>query len=167
GRPRHQATSSPRRLARSPGLPPFKCVGLYDRPDRQCGWRPHDALMRLPTRFNRAGTASSAGVNAMFVRNSWYVAGWAEDFKSQPVGKAILRQKVVLFRTPDGVKAVDNLCPHRFVPLSLGTVVDGTLQCAYHGLRFDGNGSCVQAPGQNSIPRTARVQSYPTHERWR
>ena len=103
----------------------------------------------------------------MFVKNSWYVAGSAEDFKSQPVGKTILGRKVVLFRTPDGVKAVENLCPHRHVPLSLGSVVDGTLQCAYHGLRFDGSGTCVEAPGQRSVPRTARVQSYPTHERWR
>lgn len=103
----------------------------------------------------------------MFVKNSWYVAGWADEFQDKPVSKTILGKKVALFRTPQGVKALDNLCPHRFVPLSLGTLVDGTVQCAYHGLRFNGEGACVEVPGQSSIPRTAKVQSYPTHERWR
>ena len=56
----------------------------------------------------------------------------------------------------------------RRVPLSMGKVVDGNLlQCHYHGLRFDGSGKCVRIPGQESIPDTAKVKTYPVAERYR
>jgi phenylpropionate dioxygenase-like ring-hydroxylating dioxygenase large terminal subunit len=38
-------------------------------------------------------------------------------------------------------------CPHRNVPLSLGRLRDGLLECAYHGWRFDGSGACRAIPG--------------------
>jgi phenylpropionate dioxygenase-like ring-hydroxylating dioxygenase large terminal subunit len=37
-------------------------------------------------------------------------------------------------------------CPHRMAPLSAGTIVDGSLQCAYHGYRFRADGCCVLVP---------------------
>ncbi len=33
-----------------------------------------------------------------------------------------------------------------FVPLSTGKRIGDTIQCGYHGLGFDGTGSCVDAP---------------------
>jgi len=41
------------------------------------------------------------------------------------------------------------------------------LQCHYHGLRFDRAGACVRVPGQDMIPQTARVKSYPVVERYK
>ena len=38
-------------------------------------------------------------------------------------------------------------CAHRNVPLSLGRTVEGRLQCAYHGWRYDPEGNCVAVPG--------------------
>jgi vanillate O-demethylase monooxygenase subunit len=52
------------------------------------------------------------------------------------------------------------------VPLSRGRVEGETLRCAYHGLRFDCSGKCVEVPGQVNIPPRARVSSYPLVERW-
>lgn len=48
----------------------------------------------------------------------------------------------VLFRDADGrAAALLDRCPHRFAPLSLGRVRDdGTIQCPYHGWRFDRDG---------------------------
>ena len=44
-------------------------------------------------------------------------------------------------------KVFEDACPHRLVPLSEGRVEDdGTLLCAYHAWRFDGDGKCVHAP---------------------
>jgi phenylpropionate dioxygenase-like ring-hydroxylating dioxygenase large terminal subunit len=39
-------------------------------------------------------------------------------------------------------------CPHRGAQLSLGRVVAGTLQCPYHGWRFEPQGRCVGIPAQ-------------------
>jgi phenylpropionate dioxygenase-like ring-hydroxylating dioxygenase large terminal subunit len=42
--------------------------------------------------------------------------------------------------------AVDE-CPHRLAPLSEGRVVDGGLECPYHGWQFEGaGGGCVAIP---------------------
>lgn len=44
---------------------------------------------------------------------------------------------IALFRTPDGIFAVDNRCPHMGFPLDRGTVKDCILTCHWHHARFD------------------------------
>lgn len=100
-----------------------------------------------------------------FVRNAWYVASWAHDVTNKPCAETVLGEKVVLWRDRDGVAhALEDRCPHRFLPLSKGRVVRGELQCGYHGLTFDGAGSCVSAPTQRKLPTDSTVRSYPVHE---
>jgi vanillate O-demethylase monooxygenase subunit len=71
----------------------------------------------------------------------------------------------VLYRDrKGGVVALEDLCPHRFTPLSLGTLKDDTLECGYHGMTFDASGRCVRIPGQQRIPANACVRSYPVQE---
>ena len=54
----------------------------------------------------------------------------------------MLGQPVVLFRQADGTPvAVEDRCIHRRAPLSIGNVVGDDIQCAYHGLVFDGRRS--------------------------
>lgn len=51
-------------------------------------------------------------------------------------------------------------CPHRLMPLSAGSVVEGRLRCAYHGWDFDRTGRCVRLPSQDaggSIPPRAAL----------
>ncbi len=98
----------------------------------------------------------------MFLRNHWYVAASASDIGRKPLGRIILGEPVVFFRGEDGKPvALEDRCPHRRLPLSMGKLVDGDiLQCGYHGLRFDRTGACVRVPGQDMIPPTARA-SYP------
>jgi phenylpropionate dioxygenase-like ring-hydroxylating dioxygenase large terminal subunit len=53
-----------------------------------------------------------------------------------------------LFRDGDGrPAAMVDRCPHRNVPLSLGRLHGGLLECAYHGWRFDRAGACRAVPG--------------------
>ena len=53
-------------------------------------------------------------------------------------------------------KALLDRCPHRNVPLSLGRVTTkGTLECAYHGWRFGGDGTAVH------IPQTPERTTFP------
>ena len=102
-----------------------------------------------------------------FLLNIWYVAAHAHELDDGIVARKICDQDLVLFRTDAGQPAalVDR-CPHRFVPLSLGNVVGDTLQCAYHGLRFDGSGACVEAPNDTDERRAQIcVRSFPMVER--
>lgn len=103
-----------------------------------------------------------------FIENQWYGAVWAKDLGEAPLGLRILNKPIVLFRTADaGVAVMDDLCPHRFVPLHLGKVIEGTrIRCAYHGLEFDRNGACVHNPHTNGrIPPAAKIKSYDAVER--
>jgi phenylpropionate dioxygenase-like ring-hydroxylating dioxygenase large terminal subunit len=64
------------------------------------------------------------------------------------VAKVVLDTPLVIWRLSDGaVGCVLDRCPHRSVPLSMGVVRDGELECAYHGWRFDRSGMCTRVPG--------------------
>ncbi|WP_244524863.1 Rieske 2Fe-2S domain-containing protein [Trujillonella endophytica] len=63
-----------------------------------------------------------------------------------PVGAGGRAYVLVRLRPGGEVSAFPARCPHRLVPLTAATTVDGTLQCPYHGWRFDGDGRCVDVP---------------------
>src|SRR2546430_4904771 len=44
---------------------------------------------------------------------------------------------LALFADGEGVRAVDNRCPHMGFPLHRGTLHDGILTCHWHHARFD------------------------------
>ena len=102
----------------------------------------------------------------MFLRNYWYVAAYDHEVSGRPMRRLILGEPVVLYRLEDGTPvALEDRCAHRHLPLSMGKLVGDTLQCHYHGLRYDRSGTCVRVPGQETIPRSARVRSSPLAER--
>jgi len=104
----------------------------------------------------------------MFLRNTWYVAGWSRDFDRTLKAEILLGENIVLFRKRDGSPvALEDSCPHRKLPLSRGTLKGDTLECGYHGLTFDCTGKCVAAPTQpDRIPKRARVKSFPVADRY-
>jgi len=102
----------------------------------------------------------------MFLCNAWYVAAWSKDVGTTPLGRTLLNEPVVFYRTADGkVVALEDRCCHRGMPLSRGEVFGGNIRCEYHGMVFDGSGVCVEIPGQKIIPKNARVRSFPIAER--
>jgi vanillate O-demethylase monooxygenase subunit len=102
---------------------------------------------------------------AKYVRNAWYPAAWARDVGRSLVPRRILDEDVVLYRLEDGrTAALEDVCPHRLSPLSIGRLKGDLVECGYHGLAFDCSGRCVRVPGQPTIPSSARVRSYPVHE---
>jgi phenylpropionate dioxygenase-like ring-hydroxylating dioxygenase large terminal subunit len=86
--------------------------------------------------------------------NRWLDGAWYIGCKSsqvnanKPVAVLMSETPVVLFRTPSGVTALLDRCPHRNVPLSMGVVKEGSIRCSYHGWRFDGSGQCVEIPSR-------------------
>ncbi|KMW57489.1 Vanillate O-demethylase oxygenase subunit [Candidatus Rhodobacter oscarellae] len=106
--------------------------------------------------------------SAKFIRNAWYVAGRSVDFEAKLTALKLLGARVVIFRRPDGSPAaLEDACPHRKLPLSMGNLHGDRVECGYHGLTFDGAGACVSAPTQGDpIPKRARVRSYPVEDRY-
>ncbi|KAJ3277537.1 hypothetical protein HDU76_010324 [Blyttiomyces sp. JEL0837] len=76
---------------------------------------------------------------------------------------------LVMYRDPYTKEAIvlSDKCPHRSAPLSTGRIMDGRLECRYHGWSFDTKGQCVKVPSLmpgKSIPANAKIRKYPTHE---
>jgi phenylpropionate dioxygenase-like ring-hydroxylating dioxygenase large terminal subunit len=101
-----------------------------------------------------------------FVRNAWYVACWPDEIDGGILARTIMKEHMVLFRDANGkASALEDRCCHRAAPLSYGKMVETGIQCGYHGLVFDGQGKCVDIPGQQNIPPMAGVRAYPVVER--
>ena len=100
--------------------------------------------------------------------DAWFVAARSESVGGDPVARTIDGRPVVLFRTADNVAhALEDRCPHKNVALSLGRVRDGTLECRYHGWRFDPGGALVDVPcrsPEERLPR-CRIPAWHTAER--
>lgn len=100
-------------------------------------------------------------------RNAWYMAGWDKDLpEGEVIAATILGQPLALARGDGGVPfAMEDRCPHRAAPLSLGKCEGGGLRCWYHGVRFAADGTCVEIPGQDAIPPALKVRTFPVVER--
>ena len=103
----------------------------------------------------------------MFIKNCWYVAGWASEVdQSNFLARTILEVPVVLWRDSRGnVTAFEDRCCHRGAPLSKGRREGDCVRCMYHGLKFDASGACIEIPGQERIPPTMRVKTFPVVQR--
>jgi len=101
--------------------------------------------------------------------DTWQCAGWSCELHPGPLARQLSGRQVVLFRDANGTAhALNARCPHRGADLSQGSVVDGCIQCPFHGWQFDGGGRCVKVPSQPDgvkIPRLACTASFPLHER--
>ncbi|MDG6933395.1 MAG: aromatic ring-hydroxylating dioxygenase subunit alpha [Nitrososphaerota archaeon] len=80
----------------------------------------------------------------------------------------ILGEDMVLWRSNGKVHAWRDLCIHRGARLSLGTVGEGVVTCAYHGWTYGEDGSCVSIPAHpdQRPPSRARVHSYSVVEKY-
>jgi len=78
----------------------------------------------------------------------WFPVARADDVGTTPMPVGAGGQPYVVVRLRPGgeVSAFPARCPHRLVPLAAGSVVDGTLQCPYHGWRFSPEGRCAEVP---------------------
>ncbi|QRX83042.1 aromatic ring-hydroxylating dioxygenase subunit alpha [Glaciimonas sp. PAMC28666] len=102
----------------------------------------------------------------MFPKNTWYVAGSSDEIAEKPLGRQICGEKIVFYRAAEGkVAAVEDFCPHRGAPLSLGFVRDGQLVCGYHGLEMGCDGKVVAMPGQR-VRGFPCIRSFPVVERY-
>ena len=103
------------------------------------------------------------GEGATWVRETWYAAGFADEFGREPIERTILGERVLLFRSDAGMPIVlSGVCPHRFMPLVLGRRDGDTIECAYHGMTFNKDGRCLAGPAGS--PPAGRLRRYPALE---
>lgn len=95
----------------------------------------------------------------MTSRGIWWSVARSEDVTAQkPLAVDIGDQPVVMWRDTTGAaRALEDRCPHRRAPLSLGCVRDnGWLQCGYHGWSYDGETGRLR-----EIPNMKDEQRFP------
>jgi len=103
------------------------------------------------------------------LKNAWYAAAFSDEVIDKPLSRTLIERKVALFRGEDGkVGMILDRCPHRFAPLSAGRQDGDTLECPYHGLRFNRAGECVYNPHSKTKGplRAADIPSWPVMERY-
>ena len=106
---------------------------------------------------------SDIGINW---RIYWYPVAFETDLPLEhPYGFSIFAEPFVLFKDGDGrwICLADR-CPHRLAKLSDGQMIDGRLECLYHGWQFGHDGACLHIPHlltDADIPKRANVQSFP------
>jgi len=113
-------------------------------------------------------TADAAKLaTAVQLPHQWFVACASRRLGKRPLRTRLQDTPLVVFRDNEGrPRALLDRCPHRNVPLSEGRVVEGRLQCRYHGWCFDGAGRCREVPGlegEADLP-SRRVASHATLE---
>ncbi|MFD5648707.1 Rieske 2Fe-2S domain-containing protein [Streptomyces sp. NPDC127039] len=98
-----------------------------------------------------------------FARNQWYVAAYGREVGRELLGRTVLGEPILLYRTEDGrAVAMSDRCVHRRFPLSQapGRLDGDSVVCGYHGFTYEPDGRCVFVPGQQRVPRTARLQTW-------
>ena len=102
-----------------------------------------------------------------FPKNYWYVAATADELTDKPLARKLCGLDVVLYRGSQGQAiALQDFCPHRGLPLSMGWIEGDSIRCSYHGMLVDCEGQCESMPGQTSINRLDGIASYPVAERY-
>jgi len=103
--------------------------------------------------------------------NFWYPVCTAEELTTEaPLRIEMLKLRFVAFRDGDGTpRVLADTCVHRGGSLGKGKIKEGRVACPYHGWQFDGEGICKHIPvlgDDGKIPKRAKVDSYPTAERY-
>ena len=100
-------------------------------------------------------------------KHLWHPVGKLTDLAGGPHAVVVLGDDVVVWQSPAGqFQAWADRCPHRGTKLSLGHVVDGRLECAYHGWQFDAVGQCKVVPALPDFvpPTSQRACTYSTQQ---
>jgi vanillate O-demethylase monooxygenase subunit len=112
------------------------------------------------------GKIGAGGTTTMFPLNCWYVACTPDEIDHKPLGRTICGEHLVLWRGEEGrLSALEDFCPHRGAPLSLGRMVEGKLVCGYHGLEMGCDGKTVAMPGQR-VRGFPAIRSFPVAQKY-
>lgn len=102
----------------------------------------------------------------MFPKNTWYVVCTPNEIAGKSLSREICNERIVFYRNEKGkVIALEDYCPHRGAPLSLGAIEDGKIVCGYHGMKMNDDGSVHSMPKQQ-VKKFPCVKSFAVEERY-
>lgn len=99
---------------------------------------------------------------------------WVPVLSSQEIAEAdgpqvrvqILGEKLLAFRDTEGRPGlISEFCSHRGVSLYFGRNEENGIRCAYHGVKFDRTGKCVDVPSAPQSCARMHIKGYPCIER--
>ena len=102
--------------------------------------------------------------------NGWYPIAFSKDIVSHTLSSFnLLDEPLILYRNAQQEPVcLQDRCPHRSTPLSLGRLVNGVVECRYHGWQFNSDGQCTRIPAiqsDNAFPPNACVPKRLTQEK--
>lgn len=112
--------------------------------------------------------AGAGGAPAELIFGEWYPALRVDALRAGKMTTALLLGvPVVLGRRRDGkLWAMKDLCPHRGIPLSAGWFDGETVQCKYHGWKFEPcSGQCRAIPSLTGTDILQPAKIYATSYR--
>jgi len=124
----------------------------------------------VPIRSVLVPPATKGHLSVARMTAAWFIVAQSHELGRAPMPTMLMGMPLVLFRDGEGkAGALLDRCPHRNVPLSLGSIEEGQLQCPYHGWRLDREGRCKHVPSLCSEARAAdekgrRAPSFPVIE---
>ncbi|PZR86816.1 MAG: Rieske (2Fe-2S) protein [Stutzerimonas stutzeri] len=103
------------------------------------------------------------------LKNQWYVAAWDYEVDRNPLARTLCEIPVMLYRKLNRtVVAMQDACPHRLLPLSMGLREGDKIRCRYHGLLLDADGSALEMPLKtDKVNKGICAKTYPVVERHR
>lgn len=103
------------------------------------------------------------------IPNQWYAILESREVKTgRPVGVRRMGINLVAWRDAQGqITLMRDKCPHRGAALSAGKIVDGHIQCPFHGFQYDPSGACklIPANGRSApAPKAFQVDTFPARD---
>ncbi|MFL1905510.1 aromatic ring-hydroxylating dioxygenase subunit alpha [Streptomyces tauricus] len=103
------------------------------------------------------------------IPNQWYPILQTGDIKrDRPTGVRRMGEELVLWRDLGGTLVCQSArCPHKGANIAEGRLKGNTVECPYHGFRYNAEGTCkvVPALGANArIPQSLQLKTYPVRE---
>lgn len=117
--------------------------------------------------------AASEGVEEQYMmgtlaeRNHWFPVAFADSLdESTLIPFDLFNVPWVAFRNAEGdAGCIKDECAHRACPLSLGKLVEGKVQCPYHGWEYTIGGECTKMPSIKKLLPNVYVDAAPVVER--
>ncbi|WP_405464273.1 aromatic ring-hydroxylating dioxygenase subunit alpha [Streptomyces jietaisiensis] len=103
------------------------------------------------------------------IPNQWYpILQTSEIQREKPTGVRRMGEELVLWRDLDGTLVCQTArCPHKGANIGDGRLKGNTVECPYHGFRFDAEGTCKVVPALGAgarIPASLKLRTYPVRE---